>query len=98
MGADKQLRLSSTKKLGSGRGRVASNHEGGRSIQAGACPKFIEFLIVLPFLIGLTIILNKADTAIQVFVVEQEFPRGPGVFLAQNSPVYPRLKMLSDKM
>lgn len=98
MGAKAQLRLKSTVRLGSNHGRLAPSTEDGQSVHPEGGQSIIEFLVVLPFLIGLTLFLIKTNTAIQVSIVNQKYARAQTLFLAQNSPVYPRLKMMTDKM
>lgn len=62
-----------------GRGRL------GREGQS-----LIEFIFLLPVLFGLTTILLKVNSAIQMSIVNQKYARAQALFLAQNSPHYPR--------
>lgn len=49
----------------------------------------IEFLLLLPFLLAITILVIRANAAIQVSIVNQQYARAQAHFLTFNSPVYP---------
>jgi len=53
----------------------------------------LEFLLMLPMMVGLTIILVKVNTAIQISIVNQQYARAQALFLTFNSPQYPRLAL-----
>lgn len=53
----------------------------------------LEFLLMLPMLVGLTIVLVRVNQAIQVSIVNQQYARMQSLWLAFNSPVYPALKL-----
>ena len=73
-----------------GCGIMAVNEESGQSV--------FEFLIVLPMLIGMTIILIRVNTAIQISIVDQQYARAQVLFLAFNSPFYPALDKQSSQL
>lgn len=52
----------------------------------------IEFLIVLPLMVGLVVLMVRVNTAIQVSIVNQQYVRAYTLFFAYNSPIYPRLR------
>lgn len=62
---------------------VKVNTEDGQSI--------FEFLLMLPMLLGITMILVKLNTAIQISIVNQQYARSQALFLAFNSAIYPSL-------
>jgi hypothetical protein len=62
---------------------VVSLKEEGQSI--------LEFLLLLPILIGMAVILVRLNTAIQVGIVNQQYSRSQVLFLTYNSPFYPEL-------
>jgi len=49
----------------------------------------LEFLLLLPFLLGLTILMIRANAAIQISIVNQKYARAQTHFLTFNSPYYP---------
>ncbi len=51
----------------------------------------IEFLMLLPMLVGLTVLLVRINTAIQISIVDQQYGRAQTLFLTSNSPFYPSL-------
>ncbi len=51
----------------------------------------LEFLILLPMLVGITMILIRINTAIQISIVNQQYARAQTLFLAYNSAFYPEL-------
>lgn len=53
----------------------------------------IEFLLMLPLLIGMVIILIRVNTAIQISIVDQQYARAQALFLTFNSPFYPKLNI-----
>jgi hypothetical protein len=61
------------------------SRESGQSI--------VEFLLMLPMLVGLVLILLRVNTAIQVSIVDQQYARSHALWLNFNSPVYPQLAL-----
>ncbi len=67
-----------------------------RRIEPRAClgneegQSLLEFLLVLPLLIGTVVILVRVNTAVQMSIVNQQYARSHALFIAHNSPVYPR--------
>ena len=49
----------------------------------------LEFLLLLPFLLGLSILVIRANQAIQISIVNQQYSRAQAHFLTFNSPVFP---------
>jgi hypothetical protein len=50
----------------------------------------LEFLFMLPLMIGLIVIMVRVNTAIQVSIVNQKYSRSMAISLTQNNPYYPR--------
>jgi hypothetical protein len=61
------------------------NRESGQSI--------LEFLLMLPMLVGLFLILLRVNQAIQVSIVDQQYARAHALWLAFNNPVFPQQKL-----
>lgn len=51
----------------------------------------IEFLIVVPLFLGMTFLLVRVNTVIQMSIVNQKYGRAQAFFLTYNSPVFPDL-------
>lgn len=49
----------------------------------------IEFVLMLPLMIGLSVLLYRINSAIQMSIVNQQYARAQTLFLAFNSPYYP---------
>jgi hypothetical protein len=49
----------------------------------------LEFLLMLPMMIGLVMILVRVNTAIQISINDQQYARAHTLNLNFNSPVYP---------
>lgn len=60
---------------------TAQKSESGQSL--------IEFMFMLPLMLGLTVLLVRITTAIQVSIVNQKYSRMQVHALARNSPYYP---------
>lgn len=54
----------------------------------------LEFLILFPFMLGLTLILIRVNSLIQMSIVDQQYARAQALFMIQNSPNYPRLDLI----
>ena len=61
-------------------------HESGQSI--------IEFLLMMPIMVGMMVTLVKANTAAQLSIVNQQYARSHALWLAFNSPIYPERRMV----
>lgn len=51
----------------------------------------LEFVFMLPILIGLIVVMVRSNTAIQISIVNQKYARAQALWLAFNSPYFPRL-------
>ncbi len=49
----------------------------------------VEFIFILPLLVGLCSLLIHVNSAIQVSIVNQQYARGWAIYLAMNSPYFP---------
>lgn len=56
----------------------------------------LEFVLMLPVLLGLTAVVYRVNAAIQMSIVNQQYSRAQALFLAFNSPVYPELRFRMD--
>ncbi len=52
----------------------------------------LEFLLLVPVMLGLTLLMFKVSTAIQMSIVNQKYSRAQIFQLAGNSPIYPDTK------
>jgi hypothetical protein len=64
----------------------------GSSISRESGQSLLEFLLMFPMLLGLVMITVRANTAIQMAIVNQKYSRSQTLFLTLNSPVYPPLR------
>jgi hypothetical protein len=53
----------------------------------------LEFVLLLPLLLAGISFLYRANTAIQMSIVNQKYARSQALFLAYNSPYYPALNI-----
>lgn len=53
----------------------------------------IEFLFMLPVMLGLVVLLIRINTAIQISIVDQQYARAQTLWLAFNSGVYPQIHL-----
>ncbi len=51
----------------------------------------LEFVFMLPILIGLVVVMVRSNTVIQMSIVNQKYTRAQALWLTFNSPHYPRL-------
>ncbi len=49
----------------------------------------VEFVLLMPLLLGLAILMIHVNTAIQISIVDQNYSRAQALFLTYNSPFYP---------
>jgi hypothetical protein len=56
----------------------------------------VEFLLMLPMLIGMVILLVRVNMAIQVSIVNQQYARAQALFLTFNSPHFPELEKIKN--
>lgn len=68
---------------------VAKNEE-GQSV--------LEFLFMLPLMLGLIALMTRVNTAIQASIVDQQYARAQTTFLTFNSPVYPVLRLQASEL
>jgi hypothetical protein len=58
----------------------------------------LEFLIMLPLMLGLVALMTRVNTAIQASIVEQQYARAQTTWLTFNSPVYPVLRLQATEL
>src|SRR5262249_40646084 len=58
----------------------------------------LEFLLMLPLMVGLVVIMVRVNTAIQMSIVNQQYARAQALFLAINSPIYPSLGLQQSQL
>jgi hypothetical protein len=51
---------------------------------------------MLPVLLGLIVVMVRSNTVIQMSIVNQKYARAQALWLAFNSPHYPRLSLRTD--
>ena len=54
----------------------------------------VEFLLAVPVMVGLTLLLIRVNTVIQMGIVDQQYTRAQALNLAFNSSNYPELKFM----
>ena len=64
------------------------SNESGQSV--------IEFMLMLPLMLALTVLLVKMNTAIQMSIVNQQYARAQLTFLTFNSSSYPQRKLVKS--
>ncbi len=52
----------------------------------------LEFLLLLPIMVGIVAVMIKVNSLIQMAIVNQQYARSQALFLTYNSPVYPELR------
>jgi hypothetical protein len=57
----------------------------------------LEFLFMIPLLIGLTIILYRSNLTVQMAIVNQQYARQHALWLTFNSPWYPERKWVKSE-
>lgn len=62
-------------------------------VQSESGQSLIEFLLLLPAMVGLVFILVRVNTAIQISIVNQQYARAQVHFITYNSSVYPDLSL-----
>ena len=58
----------------------------------------LEFLLMLPMMIGLIVIMSRVNTAIQASIVDQQYARMQTLWLTFNSPIYPKLGLQASQL
>jgi len=58
----------------------------------------LEFLIMLPLMLGLVALMTRVNTAIQASIVDQQYARAQTTWLTFNSPVYPVLRLQATEL
>jgi hypothetical protein len=58
----------------------------------------LEFLFMLPMMIGLIVLMTRVNTAIQASIVDQQYARAQTTWLTFNSPVYPNLRLQASEL
>ena len=64
----------------------------GRLVQGEDGQSVLEFLLMLPMLVGLTVMLIRVNTVIQISIVNQQYARAEALWLTFNSAFYPELR------
>ncbi len=57
----------------------------------------LEFVFMLPILVGLIVVMVRTNTVIQMSIVNQKYARAQALWLTFNSPYYPRLSFRKPK-
>jgi hypothetical protein len=67
---------------------IIHENESGQSV--------LEFVFMLPVLLGLVVIMVRSNTVIQMSIVNQKYARAQALWLTFNSPHYPRLSFRKE--
>lgn len=73
-----------------------SNEEVGSVLSDNSGQSVVEFLVLLPLLIGVTMFLLRSNMALQSAIVNQKYARAQTLYLAMNSAQYPRNEHTSN--
>lgn len=57
----------------------------------------LEFVFMLPILVGLIVVMVRTNTVIQMSIVNQKYVRAQALWLTFNSPYYPRLSLRKSR-
>ncbi|MCC7441635.1 MAG: hypothetical protein IT285_08380 [Bdellovibrionales bacterium] len=71
--------------------RKRSVPAGGDAGESGQ--SILEFLLMVPLMIGLSTLMVRVNTVIQVSIANQKYARAQAFFLTYNSPYYPELRL-----
>jgi hypothetical protein len=52
----------------------------------------LEFLFMLPIMVGITMMMVRVNSAIQISIVNQKYARAQALFLTYHSPIFPALR------
>ena len=74
-------------KSGKRQTKSVTNSQAGQSL--------LEFVLLLPSLLGLSVILIRVNTAIQRAIVDQQYARQQALFLTVHSPIYPNRRLIA---
>ncbi len=72
--------------------RSSTRASGASDSQAGQ--SLLEFVLLLPALLGLCVIMIRTNTAIQRAIVDQQYARQQALFLTIHSPIYPNRRLI----
>lgn len=59
-------------------------------VQTNSGQSVLEFLLLLPVLVGFVVVLVRVNTAMQISIVNQQYSRAHTLWLAFNSSIYPQ--------
>jgi len=51
----------------------------------------LEFLLMLPVMLGLVMLMLRVNSAIQVSIVDQQYARAQALFLTFGNPIFPQI-------
>ena len=54
----------------------------------------LEFVLLLPILLGFSVIMIRTNTAIQRGIVDQQYARQQALYLTVHSPIYPNRRLI----
>jgi hypothetical protein len=70
--------------------RLKSARPDLHSVQGERGQSVLEFVFMLPVLLGLIVVMVRVNSAIQMSIVNQKYARAQALWLTFNSPYYPR--------
>lgn len=56
----------------------------------------LEFIFMLPLMVGMAVILLRIATTIQISIVNQKYARSQALWLTFNSPFFPNVNLIKD--
>jgi hypothetical protein len=71
--------------------RLSSSRPDLHSVLGERGQSVLEFVFMLPVLLGLVVVMVRSNTVIQMSIVNQKYARAQALWLTFNSPYYPRL-------
>lgn len=76
--------------------RLADHQPTSKRLLDDSGQSVLEFVFMLPILIGLVVVMVRTNTVIQMSIVNQKYARAQALWLTFNSPYYPRLSFRKD--
>jgi hypothetical protein len=71
---------------------MVAERKPGRPAKDESGQSIIEFLILLPLMVGIVVLMIRVNTTIQISIVNQQYARAHTHWLTFNSPIYPEIK------
>jgi hypothetical protein len=72
---------------------VEASNQKKKSREGERGQSLLEFLMMIPMMFGITVLLVRVNSAIQVSIVDQQYARAQATWVAFNSPNFPRMSL-----